>query len=111
MNESQAIVALGALSHETRLQIVRYLVKAGAEGDTAGSIGEAVNAAPSKITFHISSLERAGLVSSERKSRQIIYRIKFETIGSLLKYIMEDCCKNNSTILKCCGVKHIDNCC
>ena len=51
MNESQAIVAMSALSHETRLKIVRHLVKAGAEGETAGSIGEAVNAAPSKLHF------------------------------------------------------------
>ncbi|MDB3936415.1 helix-turn-helix domain-containing protein [Granulosicoccus sp.] len=102
---------MSALSHETRLKIVRHLVKAGAEGETAGSIGAAVNAAPSKITFHISSLERAGLVSSERRSRQIIYRIRFEMIGSLLKYIMQDCCKYNSSVLEYCGVKNIDSCC
>ena len=111
MNESQAIAALGALSHETRLHIVRHLVKAGHEGDTAGSIGTAVNAAPSKITFHISTLERAGVVSSERVSRQIIYRIRFEQIGSLLKYLMDDCCKYHSTVLRCCGVKNVGKCC
>lgn len=110
MNESQAIAALGALSHETRLQIVRHLVKAGSKGDTAGSIGIAVNAAPSKITFHISTLERAGLVSSERVSRQIFYRITFEQLGSLLKYLMQDCCKFNATVMACCGVKNDDKC-
>jgi len=111
MNESQAIAALGALSHKTRLQIVRHLIKVGREGDNAGSIGTAVNAAPSKITFHISALERAELVSSERVSRQIIYRITYEQIGSLLKYLMDDCCKYNSTVLECCGVKNNEKCC
>lgn len=111
MNESQAINTLSALSHETRLQIIRYLVKMGEKGDTAGAIGIAVAAAPSKITFHISALERAGLVSSERVSRQIIYRIAFEHLGSLLKYLMKDCCKYNSTVLACCGVKNVEECC
>lgn len=111
MNESQAIASLGALAHQKRLQIVRHLVTVGNEGDTAGSIGTAVDAAPSKVTFHISTLERAGLVSSERVSRQIIYRIKFEQIGFLLKYVMDDCCQYDPTVLVCCGVKNNDKCC
>ena len=106
MNESQAILALGALSHETRLRIVRHLVKVGSEGDNAGSIGAAVNAAPSKITFHISALERAGLVSSKRVSRQIIYRIAYEQFGGLLRYLMDDCCKYDSNVMSHCGLKN-----
>lgn len=111
MNESQAIAVLGALSHEKRLQIVRHLVKAGEEGDTAGAIGAAVDAAPSKVTFHISALERAGLVTAERVSRTIVYRVAFEQLGSLLKYLMADCCANDPRVLGCCGVKDIDTCC
>ncbi|MFK8081813.1 MAG: ArsR/SmtB family transcription factor [Granulosicoccus sp.] len=111
MNENQAIAALSALSHETRLQIVRHLIKAGVDGDTAGSIGVAVNAAPSKMTFHISALERAGLVSSERVSRQIIYRVSFEQLGSMLKYLMQDCCNYNLNVMESCGVTTIDKCC
>jgi len=104
MKEKQAIEALSALSHETRLRIVRHLVKKGEEGDSAGAIGTAVDAAPAKITFHISALERAGLVSSERVSRQIVYRIQFDQVGLLLNYLMRDCCNSNSTVMACCGV-------
>jgi DNA-binding transcriptional ArsR family regulator len=111
MNESQVINALGALSHETRLRIVRHLVKAGDAGDSAGAIGTAVGAAPSKITFHISTLERAGLVNSERVSRQIVYRVAFDQLGGVLKYMIQDCCMSNSTVLECCGVKDAGSCC
>lgn len=111
MNENQVIDALNALSHETRLRIVRHLVERGSEGDSAGAIGEAVEATPSKITFHISSLERAGLVSSERVSRQIVYRMNFDQMGTLLNYLMRDCCNNNATVLACCGVSGSDDCC
>jgi len=111
MNEDQAIDALSALSHETRLRIVRHLVTKGKKGDAAGAIGTAVDAAPAKITFHISALERAGLVSSERISRQIIYRIEFDQVGLLLNYLMRDCCNSNSTVMACCGVADSDDCC
>lgn len=111
MNEIQAIDALSALSHATRLRIVRHLVNHGEKGDSAGAIGMAVDAAPAKITFHISALERAGLVSSERISRQIIYRIQFEQIGALLMYLMRDCCNGNSVVMACCGLSGTDKCC
>jgi len=110
MKESQVIEALSALSHETRLRIVRHLVVRGDDGDPAGAIGQAVDATPSKITFHISALERAGLVSSEKVSRQIIYRIKFDQIGQLLDYLMRDCCNSNAQVLACCGVSDSAKC-
>lgn len=111
MKESQVIDALSALSHETRLRIVRHLVVKGEDGDPAGAIGQAVDAAPSKITFHISALERAGLVNSEKISRQIVYRIDFEQIGFLLNYLMRDCCNTNAMVLACCGVSDSGKCC
>lgn len=105
MKESQAVDALGALAHEVRLKIVRHLVKCGDAGAPAGVIGGAVGAAPSKVSFHIAALERAGLVDSEKVSRQIIYRINFSSVGELLAYVMADCCNNNDELLNCCNVK------
>jgi len=111
MNESQAIGALGALAQETRLRIVRHLVAKGNEGDSAGEIGRAVDAAPAKITFHISALERAGLVSSEKVSRSIVYRIDFAQIGKVLNYLLQDCCDNNATVRACCELDGSEDCC
>ena len=111
MNESQAIEALSALSHEVRLRIFKHLVAAGSEGDSAGSIGEAVSAAPSKISFHISAMERAQLVSSEKVSRSIVYRVNFEQMGDVLNYLISDCCKNEPRVLSCCGVTVPKDCC
>ena len=111
MNESQVIEALSALSNKVRLRILRHLVVAGTEGDSAGSIGEAVSAAPSKVSFHISAMERAGLVTSEKVSRSIIYRANFQHLGGVLNYLLTDCCNNNETVLACCGVKADKNCC
>ena len=104
MLEGQAISALGALAQETRLRIVRHLVRRGAEGAAAGEIGEALGAASSRLSFHLSALEKAGLVSSERVSRRIIYRADFARLGGLIAYLMEDCCGGHPAVLGCCGV-------
>ncbi len=105
MKESQAIDAFAALAHEVRLKMVRHLVKCGDAGASAGAIGDAVGAAPSKVSFHIAVLERAGIADAEKVSRQIIYRINFSAVGGLLNYLMADCCNNNAELLSCCNVK------
>ncbi len=111
MKESQVIDTLAALSHETRLRIIRHLVVKGETGDSAGAIGKKVAAAPSKVTFHVSALERAGLVSSTRVSRQIMYTVNFDQLGRVLNYLIRDCCKSNAAVLACCGVSDDRNCC
>ena len=78
MEETQAIDVLGALAQETRLRIVRYLVGRGDEGAPAGDIGKAVDATSSRASFHLSALERAGVISSERRSRNVVYRAELD---------------------------------
>ncbi|OED38145.1 hypothetical protein AB833_20925 [Chromatiales bacterium (ex Bugula neritina AB1)] len=104
MNESQAIDCFSALAHSVRLSIFRQLISSGCSGVSAGAIGEAVGAAPSKVSFHVAALERAGLASSQRVSRQIIYRINIEKLAELFGYLMTDCCKNDPDLLSCCGI-------
>lgn len=111
MKESQAIEALGALGHEVRLRIIKHLIKQGDEGAAAGAIGKVVKAAPSKVTFHISALERAGLVVSTRVSRSIVYRVQFDQMGKLIGYLLDDCCQSNPEVLSKCSVgKSLQRC-
>ena len=99
----------GALSQETRLQVVRYLVACGEKGAPAGQVGAEVNASSSRASFHLAALEKAGVVSSERQSRQIIYRADFENLGGLISFLLNDCCGGHPDIRACCGLD--DNCC
>ena len=67
MKEQQALDSFAAISQETRLRIVRLLVVAGADGLAAGTIAEKLGgAASSRISFHLSQLENAGLIESRR---------------------------------------------
>lgn len=104
MDESQALKALGALAQETRLRIVRYLVGAGMRGAAAGEIGQEVGASSSRLSFHLSALDNAGLVSSERNSRKIVYRANFENLGGLIAFLLDDCCNNHPAVCDCCNV-------
>ena len=102
MDETQAIKMLNALSQETRLRIVRYLVSCGDDGASAGDVGRQVDATSSRASFHLSTLENAGVISSERQSRRIIYRANFKDIGGLMSFLLNDCCENHPDIRACC---------
>ena len=103
MNEEQAIAMFGALSQGTRLQIVRYLVERGEEGASAGEIGTKVDASSSRASFHLSALEQAGLIASERQSRSIFYRANLAKLGGLVSFLLNDCCGSHPDVLACCG--------
>ena len=88
-----AVDALGALAHETRLSVFRLLVKAEPEGMIAGAIAEHQGVPPSTMSHHLATLERAGLVQSERESRLIHYRADYDGMRRLLSFLMQDCCQ------------------
>ncbi|MCP4316569.1 MAG: helix-turn-helix transcriptional regulator [Hyphomicrobiales bacterium] len=109
MEENQALKLLGALSQETRLRIVRYLVQCGAQGASAGDVGNQVGAASSRASFHLSTLENAGAISSERQSRNIVYRADLKNLGNMMSFLLNDCCNGHPDIRACCGFE--DGCC
>ncbi len=92
MKSSQAIEAFSALSQETRLAILRLLIKIGDDGLSAGEIGAKLDVQPSTLSFHVAALERSGLVTSRRLQRQIIYAPNFEGVRDLVSFLLEDCC-------------------
>ena len=92
MKTSLILGALSALAHEYRLAIYRLLVQRGPEGLPAGVIGERIGLLPSSLTFHLQNLQRAGLVTQKRASRQLIYSADFEVMNGLVGYLTENCC-------------------
>src|ERR1700676_1187957 len=92
MKTGRVIDALGALAHEHRLAIYRLLVQRGPEGLPAGAIGERVGLVPSSLTFHLQNLQRAGLITQQRVSRQLIYSADFDAMSGLIGYLTENCC-------------------
>jgi ArsR family transcriptional regulator, arsenate/arsenite/antimonite-responsive transcriptional repressor len=95
MKTPDVIGALGALAHEHRLAIYRLLVQRGPEGLSAGTIGQRIGLLPSSLTFHLQNLQRAGLITQRRESRQLFYSADFAVMNGLVGYLTENCCGNS----------------
>ncbi len=92
MEMRSAVAALAALAQDTRLAVFRLLVEAGPNGLAAGVIASRLKVAPATLSFHLSQLERAGLLASRRNGRQILYAADIEGTRRLLAFLTEDCC-------------------
>ena len=93
METNDAISALAALAHESRLAVFRLLVEAGPDGRAAGDIGARLGVAPATLSFHLTRLAHAGLVGSRRDGRSIIYAARFDAIDALMGYLLANCCR------------------
>ncbi len=98
MDKKLALDGLAALSQETRLDVFRALVQAGPDGLSAGDIAESLSVVQNTLSSHLKKLEHAGLVSSQRRGRQIIYGADFGAVRSLILFLMEDCCMNKAEV-------------
>ncbi len=93
LDEAAAVRALAALAQAQRLRAFRALVVAGADGLTPGAMAEQLGVAPSALSFHLKELTHAGMVASEPRGRNLIYRANFDQMNGLLGYLTEHCCQ------------------
>ena len=98
MDINAALGSFEALSQETRLDVVRLLVRAGPEGRPAGRIAEELDCRQNTMSAHLKILQAAGLLESERNGRSIIYKASYSALGALIRFLMEDCCAGNAEI-------------
>lgn len=92
MNASQAVTALGALSHGSRLAAYRCLVQAGRDGLSVGELRDRLELPPATLTAHLNVLRTARLVTDERQGRVIRVRADYAQMDDLLAYLTENCC-------------------
>jgi ArsR family transcriptional regulator len=93
MEEKAAVASLAALAQDMRLRVFRALVGAAPQGMTPGELSAMLGVPGSTLSFHLKELMRAGLVSQERESRNLIYRPSIEQMNDLLAYLTAHCCQ------------------
>lgn len=97
MEKHHAITALAALAQESRLDIFRLLVQAGAEGMAVGRIGDRLGGmASATLSFHLNQLRQAGLVTFRREGRSLIYAAEYAAMNDLMAYLTENCCQGDA---------------
>ncbi len=92
MESNAAVASLSALGHGGRLSIFRLLVKAGAPGVAAGEIARRLDMLPNSLSANLNVLSHAGLITSRREGRSIIYTADYGAMSGLLGFLMDDCC-------------------
>lgn len=96
MEKAEVVAALAALAQDTRLDVFRLLVQAGADGMAAGQIGERLGLPGPTLSFHLNQLRHAGLVTFRRESRSLIYAAEYGAMNALLAYLTENCCQGDA---------------
>ena len=95
METGNVLGAMAALAHEARLAVFRLLVQAGPEGLQAGEVGERLGILANSLSFHLTRLRYAGLVTSRRNGRNIIYTANYEGVQNLIGFLNENCCEES----------------
>ena len=98
METEVSILALAALAQSTRLEAFRLLVRHEPDGLPAGDISNHLVIPANTLSSHLAVLARAGLVTSERRSRSIIYRADLERLRTLVLFLLKDCCGGRADI-------------
>jgi len=93
MRTGEAVAVLAALAQESRLEIFRLLVRAGASGAPAGGIAEELEIPAATLSFHLKELKHAGLIDCTRDGRSLIYRANFDVMSQVLRFLTDECCR------------------
>lgn len=116
MDLSHATIMFDALSQETRLSAFRLLVKAGPQGLPAGSLSDELGTPHNTMSFHLNHLSNAGIVTSRREGRSVIYSANYEMVRDLIGFMVKDCCSVEFASIredkkKGCSIIELAKCC
>lgn len=99
-----ALIAFSAISQETRLRVLKLLIEYGYDGAPAGALSDQLDIPHNTLSFHLAHLSHAGLVTSTKQGRSIIYVANNDTIQAMIRYLSENCCirEKKSPNKRCC---------
>ncbi len=86
------IEAMSALAQPTRLEVFTQLARSRPDGLSSGALAERIGTLPNTMSTHLAILSRAGLVSTTKVGRQVVYRAEPDAIRDLALFLMHDCC-------------------
>lgn len=89
----EAVQILSALAQPWRLETVRLLARYLPFGLPAGDIARLIAIPHNTMSTHLHALEQAGLITSRRESRMIIYAANSSRMLQLIAFLTHDCAK------------------
>ncbi|SER54372.1 ArsR/SmtB family transcription factor [Sphingobium sp. YR768] len=98
MDTDDALSILSALSHPTRLDAFRLLIRHEPDGLSTGELVEASGLTQSTFSTHLAVMTKAGLVLSQKRGRQQIQRANLDVLRGLMIYLAKDCCQGRAEL-------------
>lgn len=92
IDEIRAADAFSALGHPVRLQLYRLLIRANPKGARVSDIGAHLGINGATLTHHLSTLVQAGLVTQEKRGREIINRADMGAMQQISDFMTAECC-------------------
>lgn len=92
MNWEIAAQGFAAMGSESRLQVLRALIRAGDQGLTVSQVQDRTGIAPSTLAHHLKFLAGADLIEQEKSGRTIFNRASFDQLEGLANFILNECC-------------------
>lgn len=89
MLDSELVLGLAALGHPLRLSLYRHLVVMGAAGSGPMALATAVGMPRTLVSYHLQPLVAAGLARSERRGRDVNYRVEPVSITKLATALLD----------------------
>jgi ArsR family transcriptional regulator, arsenate/arsenite/antimonite-responsive transcriptional repressor len=98
MIEQDALTALAALAHPTRLATFRLLVRHAPDGLATGALAEAIGLPQSTFSTHLAVLARAGLVHAQKQGRSFVQHADLGRLRALMVFLARDCCEGRAEL-------------
>ncbi len=92
----EACEAFSSLSQETRLKVFRLLIQYGRDGAVPGELAKELKIPDNTLSFHLSHMSKAGLVTSEKNGRSISYFANTALMNELVGFLQENCCEREA---------------
>ena len=92
MQVDVAASRLAELGHSTRLEIYRFLVRAGSVGAPVSDIKDALDVPGSTLSHHISKLTNLDLVTQVREGRVLHCIANYELLDDVIFELKNQCC-------------------
>ncbi len=101
LDTSRAVTLFHALSDETRLEIIQRLLTG---EKCVCDLTDALDAAQSRLSFHLKTLKDAGIVSDRKAGRWVYYSLEREAFGELEELVRSIKPSRRATLpVECCG--------
>ena len=98
MDTPTAVISLAALAQPHRLAVFRRLVELGPDGALPGDLAAHLAIPANTLSFHLKTLQQAGLIRPEPRGRNIRYRADFDAMHGLVGFLTDHCCGGDASL-------------